>query len=199
MARVWRVFLCWPLWVWAGAQQYEPLAANVQAALSRSISDRAPQISSFTQPEDEQRWLSNMSSRLEKRLPDRVERLDLLRSVHYEAVRAGLDPQMVLALMEVESGFRKYAISSSGARGYMQVMPFWRDLIGQPENNLFHMRTNLRYGCTILRHYLDIENGNVLRALARYNGSISRLDYARAVRQIWEQHWLYQGARLQAP
>ena len=105
-------------------------------------------------------WLSEMSRRLEKRIPDRENRLEYLRAIHYEATRAGLDPQLVLGLIQVESGFKKYAVSSAGARGLMQVMPFWIKVIGRSDDNLFHLRTNLRYGCTILRHYLDIEKGD---------------------------------------
>jgi len=176
---------------WAGAQIYEPLAASVQTALSRAISDRAPPLSSFPSSGEAATWLSNMSTRLERKMPDRVARLDLLKSVHYEATRAGLDPQMVLGLIEVESGFRKYAVSSAGARGYMQVMPFWKNLIGHSEQNLFHMRTNLRFGCTILRHYLDMEKGDLYRALGRYNGSLGRPEYPNTVRAVWEKRWLY--------
>lgn len=173
----------------AGAQKYEPLAASVQAALSRIIADQKPQNSSFKNPLEAVDWLSEMSRRLEKRLPDREYRLDFLRSVHYEATRAGLDPQLVLGLVQVESGFRKYAVSGAGARGYMQVMPFWVKLIGRPDDSLFEMRTNLRYGCTILRHYLDIENGDLFRALGRYNGSLGQSEYPNMVRGAWEKNW----------
>ena len=156
----------------AGAQIYEPLAASAQAALHKAVSDSKPPGSSFRSPMEAVEWLSEMSRRLEKRIPSREYRLDLLRSVHYEATRAGLDPQLVLGLMQVESGFRKYAVSSAGARGYMQVMPFWVKIIGRPDDNLFDLRTSLRYGCTILRHYLDLEKGDLFRALGRYNGSL---------------------------
>ncbi|MFV0371081.1 MAG: lytic transglycosylase domain-containing protein [Azonexus sp.] len=176
---------------WAGAQQYEPLAASVRAALHKAVSDTRPAASSFRSPLEAADWLAAMSPRLEKRLPDREYRLDLLRSVHYEATRAGLDPQLVLGLIQVESGFRKYAVSSAGARGYMQVMPFWVKVIGQPEDSLFDLRTNLRYGCTILRHYLDIEKGDLYRALGRYNGSLGRAEYPNMVRAAWERHWSY--------
>ncbi len=176
---------------WAGAQQYEPLAASVRAALHKAVSDTRPAASSFRSPLEAADWLAAMSPRLEKRLPDREYRLDLLRSVHYEATRAGLDPQLVLGLIQVESGFRKYAVSSAGARGYMQVMPFWVKVIGQPEDSLFDLRTNLRYGCTILRHYLDIEKGDLYRALGRYNGSLGRAEYPNLVRGAWERHWAY--------
>lgn len=158
----------------AGAQIYEPLSASVQAALHKAVSDSRPPTTSFSNPLDAVEWLAEMSPRLEKRIPNREYRLDLLRSIHYEATRAGLDPQLVLGLMQVESGFRKYAVSSAGARGYMQVMPFWVRLIGRPDDSLFDLRTNLRYGCTILRHYLDIEKGDLFRALGRYNGSLGK-------------------------
>jgi soluble lytic murein transglycosylase-like protein len=175
--------------VWAGAQVYEPLAASVQAALHAAVSDRASPEPRFSTIDEKIRWLAEMSNRLEKRIPDRAARLELLKTVHYEASRAGLDPQMVLGLMQVESGFRKYAVSTAGARGYMQVMPFWVRLIGKPDHNLFHLRTNLRYGCTILRHYLDIEKGDTYRALGRYNGSLGRPEYPNMVRASWEKQW----------
>ena len=154
-----------PTTVQAGAQQYEPLAASVQAALHAAIADRASPEPQFPSIQEKVDWLSGMSSRLTRRMPDREARLDFLKTVYYEAKRAGLDPQMVLGLIQVESGFKKYAISIAGARGYMQVMPFWVRLIGSKESNLFHMRTNLRFGCTILRHYLDIENGDLYLSL----------------------------------
>ena len=176
----------------AGAQKYEPLSASVQAALSKSVADARPQVSSFKSPLEAADWLAAMSQRLEKRIPDRDYRIDLLRSIHYEATRAGLDPQLVLGLVQVESGFRKYAVSSAGARGYMQVMPFWVKLIGRTDDSLFEMRTNLRYGCTILRHYLDIEKGDLFRALGRYNGSLGRPEYPNLVRGAWQRQWSYE-------
>ena len=100
-------------------------------------------------------------------------------------------PQLVLGVIQHESAFRKYAVSIAGARGYMQVMPFWANLIGSPQHNLFHLRTNLRYGCVILRHYLDIENGDVYRALGRYNGSLGQPDYPNAVMAAWNRNWTY--------
>jgi len=136
-------------------------------------------------------WLDEMSGRLVKRMPNQEHRLEFLRAVHYEAKRAGLDPQLVLGLIQVESGFKKYAVSSAGARGYMQVMPFWVKLIGGRNDNLFHLRMNLRYGCTILKHYLDIEKGDLFRALGRYNGSLGRPEYPNAVRAAWERNWHY--------
>lgn len=174
---------------WAGAQKYEPLAASVQAALHAAISDRAAPEPRFDSIEEKLDWLAEMSRRLEKRMPDRQARIDFLKTVRYEAQRAGLDPQLVLSLIQVESGFHKYAVSSAGARGYMQVMPFWVKLIGSTDSNLFHLRTNLRFGCTILRHYLDIERGDLFRALGRYNGSLGRPEYPNMVRAAWENRW----------
>jgi len=175
----------------AGPQQYEPMSASVKAALHAAISDNAPSQPTYEKDGEYRRWLNEMSTRLSKRIPDQRYREELLSAIHYEATRAGLDPQMVLGLIHVESMFRKYAVSSSGARGYMQVMPFWLKVIGRPEDNLFHMRTNLRYGCTILRHYLDIEKGDLFRALGRYNGSLGKAKYPNLVRRAWEGQWGY--------
>jgi soluble lytic murein transglycosylase-like protein len=185
-----------PFAAFAGAQRYEPLSASVQAALSRAIADQAPARSSFHDSLEAVDWLSEMSRRLEKRVPVRESRLELLRAVHYEATRAGLDPQLVLGLIEVESGFKKYAVSTAGARGFMQVMPFWIKVIGRSDDNLFHLRTNLRFGCTILRHYLDIEHGDLYRALGRYNGSLGQAEYPNLVRGAWHKQWIYASSRL---
>jgi soluble lytic murein transglycosylase-like protein len=179
----------------AGAQKYEPLSDSVRGALSRSIADQAPPTSSFRTPIDAIDWMTEMSRRLERRIPNRDSRHEFLRAVHYEATRAGLDPQLVLGLIQVESGFKKYAVSSAGARGFMQVMPFWVKLIGRSDDNLFHLRTNLRYGCTILRHYLDIEKGNLFRALGRYNGSLGRAEYPNLVHGAWQKQWSYTNTR----
>jgi soluble lytic murein transglycosylase-like protein len=177
----------------AGAQAYEPLAASVQGALSKAVSDHAPRISAFKSKLDEVEWLTAMSRRLDTRIRDHNTRIAFLKSVHYEATRAGLDPQLVLGLIQVESGFRKYAVSASGARGYMQVMPFWVKLIGARGDSLFDMRKNIRYGCVILRHYLDLEKGDVFRALGRYNGSLGKPTYPRAVEAAWKNRWRYEG------
>ncbi|MCG6876887.1 MAG: lytic transglycosylase domain-containing protein [Betaproteobacteria bacterium] len=176
-----------------GAQLYEPLSASVQAALSRAVSDRGVPEVVFANPADGERWLAEMSSRLEKRIPDPAAREEFLKTVHYEAVRAGLNPQLILGVIQVESAFRKYAVSRAGARGYMQVMPFWVKLIGTSEHNLFHLRTNLRYGCTILRHYLDIEKGDLFRALGRYNGTLGKADYPNRVIRTWHGNFRYDG------
>ena len=175
----------------AGAQREEALSASVRAVLQHSVSDQAaPKLAFGTQYEADV-WLKEMSRRLQRRIPDAESRLDFLSTVHYEAKRAGLEPELVLGLIEVESGFKKYAVSSAGARGYMQVMPFWVKEIGTTEHNLFHLRINLRYGCTILRHYLDMERGDLYRALGRYNGSLGRPEYPNLVRAAWHSNWSF--------
>ena len=186
------LLLALPTAATAGAQRYEPLATSVRAALHRAVSDRGAPRLVFDSAEDGEYWLQEMSRRLERKIPDRLTRVEFLTSVQYEARRAGLDPQLVLGLIQVESNFRKYSVSSAGARGYMQVMPFWVKQIGRADDNLFHLRTSLRYGCTILRHYLDIESGNLFRALGRYNGSLGKAAYPNLVHQAWTQRWAYQ-------
>lgn len=177
----------------AGAQREEPLADAVRTALSASIANAVPPVPRFVddrRKETYERWKRGAAERLKKRKPDELMREEFLQTVWYEATRAGLDPTLVLGLVEVESGFRKYAISVVGARGYMQVMPFWSRTIGDGDaGRLFHMQTNLRFGCVILRHYLDIEKGNLFMALGRYNGSRGRPEYPNAVlgaRKRWE-------------
>jgi soluble lytic murein transglycosylase-like protein len=186
--------LAWlPLQALAGSQIYEPLADSVRQRLHTQVSDRGAATLHFRSSEDGNRWLLTMEKRLEGRMPDRKQRLELLRTVHYEATRARLDPQLVLGVIEVESAFRKYAVSKAGARGFMQVMPFWIKQIGQPKHNLFHMRTNLAYGCAVLRHYVDMEDGDYFRALGRYNGSLGYSQYPRSVLVAWKIRWKYDG------
>lgn len=173
-------------------QQYKPLSASVSTVLQHSVADAASPRLAFQDEMDGAVWLADMSSRMRQYIRDDTTRHDFLVTAHYEATRAGLDPQMVLALIEVESAFRKYAISKSGARGYMQVMPFWVKLLGEEDtHNLFNLRTNLRYGCVILRHYIDIERGNLFRALGRYNGSLGKAKYPNKVLRAWNRHWKY--------
>ena len=173
----------------AGGQIYTPLSASVRAVLQRSVSDQvAPKLAFATQYEADF-WLNEMSRRLQKDLPDAAYRMDFLKTVHYESKRAGLDPELVLGLIEVESSFKKYAVSKVGARGYMQVMPFWVKELGTKEQNLFHLRINLRYGCTILRYYLDMEKGDLYSALGRYNGTLGKPEYPNLVRAAWHNHW----------
>jgi len=175
----------------AGNQKEEALADSVRLALSRAITDSAPpkvRIDDIDQRIKYLHWLGEMSSRLAKRLPDRQVRVELLETVWYEAKRAGLAPDLVLGLMQVESAFRKYAVSPVGARGYMQVMPFWTRVIGDGDpNKLFQMQTNLRYGCSILRLYIDMERGDLFLALGRYNGSRGKPEYPNAVLDAWKR------------
>ena len=173
----------------AGAQLYEPMSASARAYLSKSLADVAVSKVSVLQAPQAQAWLTEMSRRLAKRIPDEAERLEFLQTLYYEATRAGLDPELMLGLIQVESGFKKYAVSPVGARGYTQVMPFWLKVIGTPDHNLFHLRTNLRYGALILRHYIDIEKGDLYRALGRYNGSLGRAEYPTLVVNAWQKNW----------
>lgn len=183
----------------AGNQKEEQLSNSVKALMQKSISDLGAPKLIFASDVEGQAWLAEMSDRLKKRLPNQAYREEFLRSVHYEATRAGLDPQMVLGLIHVESAFKKYAVSSVGARGYMQVMPFWVKSIGTSDQNLFHLKLNLRYGCTILRHYIDIERGDLYRALGRYNGSLGKPQYPNLVLGAWRKHWDYTSPVIRTP
>ena len=143
---------------------------------------------SFEDKFDAEVWLFSKSSQLERYMPDDEERLSLLRKIHHAATRAGLSPEVVLAVIQIESRFDHYALSYAGAQGLMQVMPFWKNEIGHPEDNLMSIDTNLRYGCTILKYYLDKEKGNLTPALARYNGSYGKTWYSEKVLVAWE-YW----------
>jgi soluble lytic murein transglycosylase-like protein len=169
----------------AGAQIEEPLADSVRSALSSAIANHAPPVPEFSDTESRLeylRWLGAMSERLKKKKPDWQTRKEFLQTVWYESRRAGLSTALVLGLIQVESNFRKFAVSGAGARGYMQVMPFWARLIGNGDaSSLFHMQTNLRFGCVILRHYLDREKGDLFMTLGRYNGSRGKAPYPDAV------------------
>ncbi|CAM8667531.1 MltE Soluble lytic murein transglycosylase and related regulatory proteins (some contain LysM/invasin domains) [Comamonadaceae bacterium] len=178
---------------WAGGQLEEPLVDSVRTALSSAITNSAPPIPEFQDTESRLkylRWLGAMSERLKKKKPEWDVRREFLQTVWYESKRAGLDVTLVLGLIQVESNFRKFAVSSVGARGYMQVMPFWTRVLGDGDaGKLFHMQTNLRFGCVILRHYLERERGDVFMALGRYNGSRGKSPYPNAVfaaRRNWE-------------
>jgi soluble lytic murein transglycosylase-like protein len=169
----------------AGGQIEEPLVDAVRSALSSAVSNSAPPVPEFADTEARLRylrWLGRMSERLKRQKPDWNVRREFLQTVWYESRRAGLDSALVLGLVQIESNFRKFAVSSVGARGYMQVMPFWTRLLGDGDaGKLFHMQTNLRFGCVILRHYLDREQGDLFLALGRYNGSRGRAPYPNAV------------------
>ena len=178
-----------------GEQREEELSSSTRAALHGLVADYPPPRLYFESREKGLRWINEMSARLAQLLPsdsilsDANLRREFLIALHYEASRAGLDPQLMLAVAQVESAFRKYAISIASARGYMQVMPFWIDNIGERHHNLFHLRTNLRYGAVILRHYLNVEDGDLFRALGRYNGSLGRAHYPNLVRSKWDKYW----------
>jgi soluble lytic murein transglycosylase-like protein len=192
-AGAWAVAGGWPAPAAAAGQLEEPLVDSVRGALTSAIASSAPPVPEFASTEarlDYLRWLGRMSERLVRRQPDLEHRVEFLQTVWYESRRAGLDSSLVLGLIQVESAFRKFAISSVGARGYMQIMPFWVRTIGDGDvGKLFHMQTNLRFGCVILRHYLDREQGDLFLALGRYNGSRGQASYPNAVftaRRNWD-------------
>lgn len=174
----------------AATQQYQDISlANRQELRQKFYS--ANTINSFRDVQHAVGWISQQSYSLRNKIPDERNRRELLRMIHYEATRYQLDPDMVLALIEVESGFNRFALSHVGASGLMQVMPFWKGLIGQNTDSLFEAQTNLRYGCIILRHYLDIENNNLERGLARYNGSLGSNVYPNMVLSVWKAKYRY--------
>jgi soluble lytic murein transglycosylase-like protein len=184
----------WPRPAQAGAQLEEPLADAVRTALTAAIANSAPPVPVFAGTDARiayLRWLSAMSDRLYKRMPDYTTRIEFLQTVWYESHRAGLQTSLILGLIQVESNFRKFAVSRAGARGYMQVMPFWTRQIGTSDpSTLFHMQANLRFGCVILRYYLDLERGGLFMALGRYNGSRGQSQYPDAVLAA-QKLWLY--------
>jgi soluble lytic murein transglycosylase-like protein len=180
----------------AGNQKEEAMADSLRVALSNAIADARPpkpKFNDISQRIKYLHWLDEMSQRLTKKLPDYRQRIEFLETVWYESTRAGLDPAMVLGLIQVESAWHKYAVSMAGARGYMQVMPFWTKVIGDHDRRkLFHMQTNLRYGCAIMRLYLDMEQGDLFLALGRYNGSRGKPEYPLAVQRAWK-NWEFKG------
>ena len=180
----------------AGAQKEEDLVDSVRTALSAAIANHAPPVPAFRDRKshlDYAYWLTTMSARIGNRMVNELARQEFLQTVWYETTRAGLELSLVLGLIQVESNFRKYAISHAGARGLMQVMPFWARVIGDGDaGRLFHMQTNLRFGCVILRHYLEREKGNLYLALGRYNGSRGQPQYPNAVFAA-QRNWLLPG------
>lgn len=177
--------LCIGEQAWAGGQLEEPLVDSVRTALSSAIANQSPPIPEFADTESRLkflRWLGAASDRLKRKKPEWNVRREFLQTVWYESKRAGLDVPLVMGLVQVESNFRKFAVSRVGARGYMQVMPFWTRVLGDGDaSRLFHLQTNLRFGCVILRHYLDRERGDLFLALGRYNGSRGQAPYPNAV------------------
>lgn len=158
---------------------------ELRALLSKTVTDA----SSFVDRFDAEVWLVDMSGRLKRYIKNPQVRLDFLKLVHAEATKAGLEPELVISVIHAESAFKQFAISSVGAQGLMQVMPFWKNEIGRPSDNLTRVDTNLRYGCTILKHYIDKEKGNLVRALARYNGSLGKTKYPAKVLDFWQKYW----------
>ena len=173
----------------ANASEYR---TRVDAQLKEMLIEAFEDTSSFEDRFEAEVWMLDMSTRLEKQVPHAEDRLQILKHVHQEAARAGLQPEMVLSVIQVESNFDRFAISSVGARGLMQIMPFWLKEIGRPRDNLFDIQTNLRFGCTILSYYMKIEKDNLTRALARYNGSLGREVYPRKVFKAFHKQWYVQ-------
>lgn len=183
--------LCLGLLLYCGTAT-AALSQRDDPELRRALLEAVQDAGSFEDRFEAEVWLLDMASRLSRRLPDTEERLRLLKLVHYEANRAQLPPELVLAVIEVESNFDPWAISVAGAQGLMQVMPFWLKELGRPHDSLHHIETNLRFGCTILRHYLDIEKGDLKRALGRYNGSLGRMEYPNRVLDALRARWYRQ-------
>ncbi len=182
----WNLLLLSIAMLCASFSQAQQANTEVNALLKQTIS----QAESFQDRFDAEVWLVDMSSRLEKFIKDQNQRLTILRLIHQEASKVGLKPELVLSIIEIESRFNPYALSVAGAQGLMQVMPFWKQEIGRPQDNLIDTHTNLRYGCTILSYYLKKENGVLIKALARYNGSVGKTKYPTKVLLAWEKHWL---------
>lgn len=188
LSSVWRPLslpVLWCLTVSAIASVQLPPDDQLRALLLQAINES----DSFNDRFEAEVWLMDMSGRLKTLLPENKKRLDLLKNIHYEATRAKLQPELVLALIEVESRFDRWAISHAGAQGLMQIMPFWLKEIGHPDDSLFDIKTNLRFGCTILRHYLKIEKGNLTRALGRYNGSLGSFRYPNRIFKALRNRW----------
>jgi soluble lytic murein transglycosylase-like protein len=177
----------------AATQQYQDISLSNRQELRQKFYGGTT-INSFKDVTHAITWIGQQSYHLRNKIPDDKKRRELLRMIHYEATRYQLDPDLVLALIEVESGFNRFALSPVGASGLMQVMPFWKELIGSDKDSLFDVQTNLRYGCIILRHYLDVEKNNVERALARYNGSLGTDTYSSLVLNIWQAKYRYASA-----
>ena len=166
-----------------------PAQEDPDPVLRQLLKEAANEADSFPDHFDAQVWLTDMSARLERQVENPEERLDILKRVHFEATRTDLPPELVLAVIDVESNFDRYAISVAGARGLMQIMPFWLNEIGRPDDNLLHIDTNLRFGCTILKYYMEMESGDIIRALGRYNGSLGHRKYPNKVLDKLRLKW----------
>lgn len=186
-----RACMLFVLWLWLFSSQTsiaapsQPIDAELKTELILALADQSSHSDRF----DMEVWVTDISTRLQNYIDDPDERLVLLRTVYQESLRANLAPELVLAVIEVESHFDRFAISRAGARGLMQIMPFWLDEIGSRSDNLFHITTNLRFGCTILRHYLDKDRGDLSKALARYNGSRGSMHYPNKVYSALKLRW----------
>lgn len=176
----------------ASSAQAVDYRTKLDAELKHLLKEAIEDTSGFTDRFDAEVWLLDMSTRMTKQVPDPQERMEILKNVHREASRADLEPELVLSVIQVESTFKPFAISSVGARGLMQIMPFWLKEIGHPKDNLFNIQTNLRFGCTILSYYLKIEKGNLFRALGRYNGSLGKSRYPNKVNKAKQERWYKQ-------
>lgn len=177
------------LWIaWAASLALNPARADDNAALTEKLK-AAVAHGGFEDPFTANVWLTLMSQRMSRYNDDPIERLEILSAVHQHAKRVDVPAEMVLAVIHIESRFQRFALSWVGAQGLMQVMPFWKDEIGYPQANLFDIDTNIRFGCTILKHYLDRESGNWQRALARYNGSLGKTWYPEKVMRAWDRYW----------
>ena len=176
----------------SSAVQAVDYRTKVDAELKHLLKEAIEDTSGFADRFDAEVWLLDMSTRMSKQVPDPKERMEILKNVHREASRAALEPELVLSVIQVESNFKPFAISSVGARGLMQIMPFWLKEIGHPNDNLFNIQTNLRFGCTILSYYLKIEKGNLFRALGRYNGSLGKSRYPNKVNKAHRDRWYKQ-------
>lgn len=163
----------------------QPVDQELRTLLKQTVTGA----NSFQDRFEAEVWLVDMSARLDRYIPNDKNRLEVLRLIHSEATRAGLKPELVLSVIQIESHFDHYALSTAGAQGLMQVMPFWKREIGRPGDNLMDIQTNLRYGCTILSYYLKKEKGDLIRALARYNGSLGKTKYPEKVLLAWEDRW----------
>ncbi len=194
MIRTQRIVVCTLAgWLALAASSFTKAApVEIDQELKALLERAANDTEGFQDRFDAWVWLADMSRRLEAKVANAAFRIDLLRAIHREATRAHLRPELVLAVIEVESNFDRFAISRAGARGLMQIMPFWLKEIGRPADNLFDVNTNLRYGCTILRYYMNKENGNRARALARYNGSPGKRHYPARVFHLWNTRWFPQ-------
>ncbi len=173
----------------SASSDHKQSQVKVDQELKHALAKAVANADSFNDEFEAQVWLVDMSARLKRYIKDPEERLHLLRMVHKEATRAEISPELVISVIHVESAFNSYAVSYVGAQGLMQVMPFWKKELGRGDDNLIDTNTNLRYGCTILKHYLDREKGDWTRALARYNGSLGRTKYPEKVMNFWQKYW----------